>query len=200
MANIDLGMDIVGVDGEKLGVVDSLVMDPKTGEVRSIVLRKGWFFPTDIIIPMQAVTAIDEQQVRVNFGKEDAENMTEYMDADYMTPPAGYFGTSGVFWPVANVYASNSSLVVDDQIHERDPDAIILSEGTLVVDQDGEDVGRITELATDERGRVSGFKVEEGLLRHHERYIPAHFIAAADDNLVRLSAGKADLEELRGQD
>jgi len=196
MANIDLGVDVVGSDGEKLGVVDSLVIDPKSGEVHSLVLRKGLFFPTDTIVPMTAVLSVEARRIRVNFSKESASELPEYLDSAYIPPPAGYYGMPGVYWPATEVYAADSSLIVDDQIHAKDPGTIILSEGTLVIDKDGQDVGRITELATDERGRVSGFRVEEGLFRHHDRFIPASFIVSADDAVVRLSTRKADIEEL----
>jgi uncharacterized protein YrrD len=202
---IDLGTDIVSSDGEKIGEVDGLVVDPRTGELRSVILRKGFFFPTDQIIPIESVRDATDERVVVNFTKEDADAMTEYLSDQFLTPPAGYYGAmSGVYWPVAPVYTTSATgagdetnnLLVDDQVEEEMPGAVILTEGTLVVDQDGEDVGRITEIASDERGRVSGFRVEEGFFRHHERYVPAHFIAAADDRVVTLSTTKASLEEL----
>lgn len=197
--NIELGADIVGSNGDKIGVVDGLVMDPHTGEARSMVLRKGLFFPTDLIIPLEAVTSASPEQVNVNFTKDDANTMTEYMDADYMTPPAGYFPSNGVFyWPAATVYARDhvGNLVAEDEVHERDPDSILVTEGTLVVDVHGENLGRIVELESDAGGRVSAFKVEQGFFRRHERHIPAHLIKAADDNVVELSIGKDDLERM----
>lgn len=199
--HIELGKDIVGADGDKIGVVDGLVMDPRSGEVRSIVLRKGMFFPSDLIVPMESVTGADAERVTVNFTTKEASSMREYMDADFMTPPAGYFPADGVYmWPRANVFAANyvndQNLTVQDELEERDPDAVLVTEGTRVVDAAGEDIGRVTELATDERGLVSGFRVEEGLFRHHERFIPVHFIVAADDRVVTLSVAKSEIEEL----
>jgi uncharacterized protein YrrD len=196
--NIDLGADIVGSDGEKLGVVDSLVVDPHDGQIRSIIVRKGLFFPTDRIIPADTVTGVRDGKVHVSITKDDVEQLTEYMDAEYILPPNGYYGGYGYsyMWPETSVYTSD--LVVDEQVHERHPGAIILSEGTLVVDKDNDEVGRIVEIARDERGRVAGFKVEEGFFRHHDYYIPAHVVSRADDALVVLSVDKSTLEEVTG--
>lgn len=194
--NIDLGADIIGTDGEKLGVVDSLVVEPDNGSIQAIVVRKGLFFPTDRILPVQMVTAVEGNKVRVNISKDDAEQLTEYMDSAYVMPPAGYYGGYGYMWPAASVYTRD--LMVDEQIRERMPDAIILSEGTLVVDRDGDEVGRITEIASDDRGRVTGFRVEEGLFRHHEHYIPANTVVKADDTIVQLSVDKGTLENVTG--
>jgi uncharacterized protein YrrD len=194
--NIELGSDIYGNDGEKLGVVDSLVIEPDTGAIQSIVVRKGLFFPTDRILPASSVTNIDTDGVHVNLGKDDIEQLTEYMDAHYVWPPAGYYGNYGYMWPATSVYASD--LMVDSEIEERHPGSVILSEGTLVVGNDNEELGRITEMATDDRGRVVGIRVEEGFFRHHEHYIPAHLIDTADDTIVRLKVTKERAENITG--
>jgi uncharacterized protein YrrD len=197
---LELGTDIISSDGEKLGTVDSLVVDPHTGKVQSIIVRKGFLFPVDKILPIDMVARVGDEGVTVNVTKHDVDQLAEYMDANYMWPPAGYYGHMGYMWPAAAVYAQDmSDLLVDEQVHERSPDAIIISEGTTVVDKDGDDLGRITELARDDRGRVAGFKVEQGLFRHHEHYIPAHVISAADDHLVRLSVDTATLEGMTGR-
>ncbi|HUG13605.1 MAG TPA: PRC-barrel domain-containing protein [Thermomicrobiales bacterium] len=192
---IDLGVDVVGIDGVKIGVVDSVVVDPTTGEEQSIVVRKGLLFPTDRILPAQLIQRVDDDGVMVSISSGDASDLPEYLDANYVWPPAGFYGQVGYMWPAASVYTTRTSdLIVDEHIHQRDPDAIILSEGTLVVDRNDDDLGHITEIASDERGRVAGFKVEQGLFRRHEHYIPAHFIERADDRVVRLSIDKQSLE------
>ncbi|MEX1158014.1 MAG: PRC-barrel domain-containing protein [Thermomicrobiales bacterium] len=194
--NIELGSDIYGSDGEKLGVVDSLVVEPETGAISSVIVRKGLFFPTDKILPASAVTSVDKQGVHVNLSKDDVAQLTEYMDTEYVWPPAGYYGSYGYMWPATSVYTDD--LMVDHEIEERHPGSIILSEGTLVVDNDNDEVGRITELATDDRGRVVGIRVEQGFFRHHDHYIPANLIDTADDFVVRLKVDKDRLEAITG--
>jgi uncharacterized protein YrrD len=194
--NIDLGADIISKDGEKLGVVDSLVVEPHTGETQSIIVRKGLFYPTDRILPLDIVAGIEDGKVRVTITRDEAAELTEYMDTEYVWPPLGYYGGYGYMWPAANVY--DSELMVDNEVRERVPDAIILSQGTLVVDKSGDDLGQITEVASDDNGRVLGFKVEQGFFRHHERYIPANAIDTADDNIVKLRVDKATLENVTG--
>lgn len=196
---IDLGADIIGSDGEKLGVVDSLVIDPTNGEVHSIVVRKGLLFPTDRILSAHLIQRVDDDGVTVSLGSDDAGDLPEYLDADYVWPPAGFYGQVGYMWPAASVYTTrHADLVLDEQIHQRDPGAVILSEGTMAVDRNGDELGHITEIASDERGRVVGFKVEQGFFRHHERYIPAHFVERAEDRLVRLTVDKESLEGITG--
>lgn len=194
--NIELGADIYGNDGEKLGVVDSLVMEPSNGAIQNLIVREGFFFPTDKILPASAIAQIDEQGVHVNLSKADVEQLTDYLDTEYIVPPMGFYGNYAYMWPAASVYTND--LLVEDEVAERHPGAIIISEGTLVVDSEEHDVGRITELSTDDRGRVAGFRVEEGFFRHHEHYIPAHLVTKADGAAVHLSVAKDRLEQITG--
>ncbi|MEI2617827.1 MAG: PRC-barrel domain-containing protein [Thermomicrobiales bacterium] len=193
---IELGADIIGSDGAKLGVVDSIVIDPTGGEERAIIVRRGWFFPTDKIVPIDLVDHVDHGKVHVRLSTAEADQMMEYLDADYVMPPAGYYGAGGYMWPATPYIASD--LMVDDEIHQRMPNAVMLSEGTMVVDKDEHEVGRITEIASDAQRRVQGFRVEQGFFRHHERYIPANLIERADDVVVHLSVDKSSLAEVTG--
>src|SRR5687767_829921 len=105
--DIQLGSDIIGSDGEKLGVVDSLVVEPDNGTIRSVIVRKGFFFPTDKVLPISSVTRVNEERVEVNLTKDDVDQLTEYMHAEYLWPPAGYYGTAGYMWPASSVYTTD---------------------------------------------------------------------------------------------
>src|SRR4051794_2528954 len=124
-----MGMDIISKDGHKIGVVDGLVMDPHTGEVRSIVLRKGLFFPADLIVPMEAVLETNDKQVKVDVTKDEASQMPEYMDSSFVVPPSGYYPAMGVYyWPATTIWAGQyeHDLTVEGHEKERDPDAIVV--------------------------------------------------------------------------
>jgi len=193
---IELGADIIGSDGEKLGIVDSIVVDPATRRERAIIVRKGWFFPTDKIVPIEQVTSVEEGKVHVRLTQAEADEMMEYLDTDYIVPPAGYYGAGGYMWPSTPFVTQD--LMVDDEIRDRMPNAIMLSEGTMVVDINDDEVGRITEIASDEQGRVQGFRVEQGFFRHHDRYIPITLVERADDVVVHLSVDKDTLTDVTG--
>lgn len=59
------GMDVVGSDGEKLGSVDRMEGD-------YVVASKGFFFPTDYYIPVDAISNVDEERVYLNVTKDIA--------------------------------------------------------------------------------------------------------------------------------
>jgi hypothetical protein len=61
---IDVGMDVVDVDGEKVGSVDHLVGD-------HIAVARGWLFPTDYLIPLSEVSTVDSK-VHLKVSKDQA--------------------------------------------------------------------------------------------------------------------------------
>jgi uncharacterized protein (TIGR02271 family) len=64
-SQIQVGDDVYGNDGEKIGSV---------AEVQSsyLVIEKGFFFPTDYYIPVNAITQVQDGQVMLNVSKDAA--------------------------------------------------------------------------------------------------------------------------------
>jgi uncharacterized protein (TIGR02271 family) len=96
-SQIQTGWDVYGSDGEKIGDVADIGTD-------SFIIKKGFFFPTDIYVPMSAVTAVEHDEVRLSMTKaqieaEDWSQQPDSMatDADYDRAVAGHGerGTSG---------------------------------------------------------------------------------------------------------
>jgi len=67
MSQVQVGDDVYGSDGDKVGSV---------AEVQSnyLVVEKGFFFPTDYYIPMNAITQVGDGQVVLNVSKDAALN------------------------------------------------------------------------------------------------------------------------------
>ena len=66
-SQINVGDDVFGSDGDKVGTV---------AEVQSsyIVVEKGFFFPTDYYIPTSAIASAGDGQVNLNLAKDAALN------------------------------------------------------------------------------------------------------------------------------
>jgi uncharacterized protein YrrD len=193
---IEIGMDVIGADGEKIGTVAGVVIDPRTGELRAGVLHTGHLPGDDFMVPRESMTGLTGDVVQVSFTRREVRAMTDEHATDFLNPPAGFYATSGVYWPPTNIYLADVGFEQGPESPLREAPGAYLSHGTLVVDKDGEPLGHIVEFAADERGHVAGFRVERGRFRHQERYIPAHFVAEATDERVTLSASLAELEAL----
>ena len=56
------GTDVLTASGEKLGEVER-VIDPRTREVTHIVVKKGFLFTEDRVLPIEVVDSADGEQV-----------------------------------------------------------------------------------------------------------------------------------------
>jgi len=68
MSQIQHGWDVFGSDGEKVGDVS---------EVGSnyLLVTKGWLFPKDRYIPLDAITGVEHDRVYLNVGKDQIESL-----------------------------------------------------------------------------------------------------------------------------
>ena len=63
-------------DGDKIGTVDELVVDPNRGKVTEIIVKKGLFGGKQVRIPTQFIEEIDDNTVFVALNKERLERFT----------------------------------------------------------------------------------------------------------------------------
>jgi uncharacterized protein (TIGR02271 family) len=100
MWNITGGMDVVGVDEEKVGDVADVQHD-------FIVVSKGFFFPTDYYIPLTAVTSVTDK-VFLNVTKDEALNQ----GWDLVPDAAATYGTD-------QATAAQGTLSTDEVVANR---------------------------------------------------------------------------------
>lgn len=70
------GTDVKMRDGNKIGTVDELVVDPERGKVTEMIVKKGLFGGKEIRIPTQFIDEIDDDAVYVTLDKTRLERFT----------------------------------------------------------------------------------------------------------------------------
>jgi uncharacterized protein YrrD len=73
---ISPGTDVKTRDGDKIGTVDDLVVDPKRGKVTEIIIKKGLINHKEVRIPTQFIEQIADDGVHVALDKERIERFT----------------------------------------------------------------------------------------------------------------------------
>jgi sporulation protein YlmC with PRC-barrel domain len=73
---LSTGTDVETRDGDKVGTVDQLVVDPERGKVTEMVVKKGMFGGKEIRIPTQFIDEIDDDAVYVALDKDRLERFT----------------------------------------------------------------------------------------------------------------------------
>jgi hypothetical protein len=96
---IELGTNVYGSDGEKIGSVAET-------QNQYFVIEKGFIFTTDIYVPMSAVAGRGEDGIRLSMTKDEIEH------GDWSSPPVlgdqtnpgqvGYAGQHDAGWDVGS--------------------------------------------------------------------------------------------------
>ncbi len=73
---LSTGTDVKTHNGDKVGTVDELVVDPTRGKVTELIVKKGLFGGKEIRIPTQFIDEIDDDAVYVSLDKERLERFT----------------------------------------------------------------------------------------------------------------------------
>ena len=79
------GWNVYGRNDEKLGKIDDVIFDHKTGVVRYVVVDAGgWFSRKKFLVPSHRLHTSDNHQndLAVNLDKQQIESLPEYKESD----------------------------------------------------------------------------------------------------------------------
>lgn len=194
------GTPIESAEGDNLGEVDRLVIDPSGRQVTHVVVRKGVFLPDDKVIPVDVIAAADESVIRlresVDTDKLPPFEETHYVELDEGTSRTvgradirsfawAYPMTPAAAFPQYPVYPTGGRLEVERNVPT---DSAVIEKGTHVVTADGQDIGAIREVRTRPDGGLSHVTVDPGWLQA-ETLIPAHWISEVSEGAVLIGIG-----------
>jgi uncharacterized protein YrrD len=209
------GSKIVTADGDELGTIRHLVVDPSRSEVTHLLVEKGVFFTDDRVVPIDAIDHLDDD-VAVLMRDIDPTGLPGFERGDY-TPgdeatgarldlapaefhlwrhPIAHAAPFPLYpaYPMAPSTASPEG-AADTSARKALVKGEIVGGRTPVVSVEGEKVGTVDEVVVDRVGRLSHLVVDLGLLSG-DVILPAHWIAGIDAESVRLAVSDAALESL----
>jgi hypothetical protein len=67
---------------EKIGEVERAVFDEATGNVQSLVIRRGFVFTRDVVLPMSYVVEVVGEIVRVDIDDAALKGLAEFHETD----------------------------------------------------------------------------------------------------------------------
>lgn len=225
MAEIEMGKPVVSRDGKHIGDVDRLVVDPKTGEIVQLIVKKGVILSTDRIVERGAIQQIDpDGTLRLDVMSDSVdEQLPEFVETRYITPREDELRAASASW-VAGPRLGESILWAPDYLGQGydphgslfeaapvvapieevrsniDEDMVLIDAGTDVIDRSGEKVGTVDEVVYNEDGELTEFVVKAGLLFHHDVHVPADWVESitADSVQLRVTAEEAEHAEPSG--
>ena len=201
------GTPIESADGDYLGEIDRLVIDPSGRQVTHVVVRKGIFFPSDKVIPVDVIEHADESTVRLR-DTVDTDQLPPFEEAHYVeldevtsqsvgradirTYAWAYPLTPAPAFPHYPVYPRERQYEVERNVPDN---SAVIEPGAHVITEDGQDIGTIREVRTDHHGTLSHVLVDPGWLKS-ETLIPAHWISEVTEDTVQIGMGAETLKSI----
>lgn len=71
-------------DGKQVGVIDRVVIDPATQEVSHVIVRRGWLFTEDKVVPMAWVDEATVDQVRLRRDITNLDELPQFEETHYI--------------------------------------------------------------------------------------------------------------------
>ena len=202
--------------GEKVGRIDRVVIDPKSDELTHLVVKKGFLFTTDKVVPIEHVETTTEDRVELKAGTGNPDEFPNFEETHYIQaqesetfakrelggkkPLAWYYPLPGGAWWRTGMgvypgypqppYIRKTELNIPD-------DNVPLEEGAKVVSKEGDHVGDVERVyVEEEEQRVTHLLISKGLVSKTRKLIPSMWVESVSEDNVRLSISKNFVEEL----
>lgn len=210
--------DVVTHDKKNIvGHIDRVVIDPATDEVSHLVVKKGFLFTEDKVVP---VTDIETTSEKTTLLKKTAEpeDYPEFDETQYI-PNGGVEDFNRrqtdearqLLWYHAVVkapylkslpYRSDHKPLYYKKTHRNIPDdAVPLEEGADVRDAVGKHLGTIEDIyAEPETFTITHLLVTTGMIKKDRKFVPVNWIKDIVEEAVHLHINGRDFESLPDAD
>jgi uncharacterized protein YrrD len=215
------GTHVYTADSEDVGSVERVVLDPRTDEVMGIVVRQGWLFTEDKVVPIGLVESATEDRITLRKSERDLQELprfeeTYYVPAEreaviggagrsyiagdaapfYAYPPLGtaWWGYGGYYDLPPTDYVPGYV----ERTHQNIPEGTVaIKEGARVMGKDGEHVGNIEKVFIDSATKhATHVVISKGILFKERKLIPTNWINVAGENEVMLTVNSGVVENL----
>lgn len=109
---VDLGSHVKSRDGQDVGVVKHIIVDPADNRVKAVVVEEGFILTQDSVVPIGDISLTLDNEVQINMLAEEMKNLPAFHASDYVAPhdrldhDLQRSGTPlvGVLWPGVNPF------------------------------------------------------------------------------------------------
>lgn len=211
--DIDIGAVVYTVHGHRFGKVAAVVIDRDLQEATHLVVRRGYVFPADVVVPMGYVGQIEDRSVTLTISGEEAAHLPSLeaeaseplevsdQDASGLGPPMGeniWADGPPVALPPLLTTATSVQPYVVERWRNVPPESLVLTDGLPVRGSDGRVVGFVDQLVVDPKsGAVTHIVVRGGGIRYQEKAVPVGWIEESDEDTgIVLAVPSKQVQEL----
>jgi sporulation protein YlmC with PRC-barrel domain len=196
-----VGADLYGADGERLGALDAVIVDPTTRSVTSLVLLHVRLGPR-LLVPTERVTSADPDRVDTDLTERDLDDLQRFDEPNFNAPSDEWAAGESMLDP-GSYFLEPYATPFDGWAmaeHERVPKGeISIRRGDEVYSSDGTRVGHIDEFLVDPAdGQITHVVLRQGhIFRHDEDVvIPVSSVTEFDEARVVLGIDVKQVDAL----
>lgn len=207
-------------NGDKVGVIAKVVMSPRDHKVTHLIVREGFLFTEDKVLPISLVHSATDEQVtlRADLGEKTIDNLPRY-EEDYFVPvdladnpnftapaypAAGYlypYGPAGMYAEYPGFWSEGEPQYVVRHDENIPNGTVALNTGAKVISSDDRHVGNLERVVMDENSdRATHFVIAQGLFFKDHKLVPTSWISTVMRDEVRLSVSSGFLDKLPSYD
>ena len=197
--------NVIAANGEQIGSLERVVLNPETKVVTDIVIRTGSLFNKEVrVVPVEFVAETTEDQVVLSekagapesfppFEERHLIEASAELDQPVKNVAPVVYGNPG-FGPMV-VPAPGEKFVT--QIEQNIPDGTVaLKEGAKVITADGKYVGNVERVLADSSvDQITDLVISTGLFNKEMRLIPIKWVMTLGEDTVRLRVKKVSIED-----
>lgn len=208
------GVDVFTAEGNHVGGINGVVMDPSNGEVTHLIVRQGFLFTEDKVLPVEWIGETHEERITLRPDVVDLDRLPKFEETHYvprheddMPGSDGTHVVHGVIpvypyphyglgaWPI---FDAGIDAGMQKRVQQNiPPETEALKAGATVFSADGEQVGEVEGVLMDEQeNRVSHFVIEEGFFFTNRKLVPVSWVRTVAQDGIHLGVGAKTLDSL----
>lgn len=208
------GASVYTEDGERVGQIDRVVIDPGSKEVTHLVVEKGFLFTEDKVVPISLIGPTREEKITLRKNVSDLEKLPDFIESNYIPttrmdkplekmrrgsqvstiyayPPLGTNWSTGIY------EMRNRPHFVEEKERNIPEDEVALKEGAMVITRDKEYIGDIEGIFTDQyEDRVTHLLISKGLITKEKKLVPVIWVAKVLEDKVFLIVDSQQVENI----
>ena len=196
---MDIGADVIGSEGKKVGTVAYVVVRPPEMRITDIVASMGAILGREVVVPVHLIQDVKNGKVYLSIDKDALKRYPDYIEVDYQQPPTGWvppvglaYPPTGILWPAGTFYPAAADVRINTP-----RGTLGIREGMEVESSDGHKVGTVDALDIDLATReITGFVVKHGFLFTRDTRIPTGDVQAIRDGKVILKLTKDQVQQV----
>lgn len=185
---------VCSADGQEIGKVKEVVVDPRSHEVVGLVIKQGLLFQDDRVIDVDLVASADDAGITLKVpAAEVGQESEEYQEGEYISLDGGDAeGLPTRVWvepvgPAASLVPPGISGIALSHDAPIPIDDVGLLHGSRVVAQGGEKVGTVTALVIGADHKLTHLVMAVGMTGAVTKLVPLSWVVDFEDNAVSLA-------------